>query len=176
MVRGMVVDDQDRVNPTELQARIRRDVALHIAAQTLADADRCRQGLAPVSLRELGAHEAIWYRQTARNLIELFEAKVYASEVSTAAQLQQAQRIAMEAGVQIARTAAGMKASARGHELEAFQPVRVEGSFDEYAVCARCRRIARIEVINTPLRIEYCGAALSEGCLMIAGEPDGSAS
>src|SRR6185436_7070796 len=52
---------------------LRREVAMHRAAQVLADADHCRDGLSPVPLNRLKPADREWFKQAARNVIEIFE-------------------------------------------------------------------------------------------------------
>jgi isoaspartyl peptidase/L-asparaginase-like protein (Ntn-hydrolase superfamily) len=61
------------VNPAaDIIEHSKHVVGLHYAAQTLANADRCRRGLSPLPMPQLPEEEAVWYRQAARNLIEMY--------------------------------------------------------------------------------------------------------
>ena len=57
-------------------ARLKREHGLHRAAQTLADAVRCQRGERPMPLSQMALHEREWFKQTARQLVEMFETVV----------------------------------------------------------------------------------------------------
>jgi hypothetical protein len=146
---------------TELQRMTERAVGLHRAAQLLADATACRQGIAPQSLKTMARADAAWFRQVARQVVECFEGATIGAQIDP-----KEQRAAeLESAVGIERSRGRVAAAARGHELGHWAPV-LEGRLDEVAVCSRCRRIVTIEVRDR-MTVETAldGPALIEGCL-----------
>ncbi len=143
---------------------IRRQVAMHCAAQVLADADHCRDGLSPVPLSRLKPADREWYRQAARNVIEIFEQLTINREPDAVAaqrsraEVQTAQ--ATDSRLQIERSRAAVAAADRGHELSAWQPGPLPGI--EAARCFRCNRAVVISLQEDPV---LSGSALTEGCL-----------
>lgn len=156
--------------------RLKRDHAFHRAAQLLADAFRCREGLAPLPLVQMDPDERAFFKQAARNAIEVFEliaekrspdaeqAKAEAVAGDQARRLEEAlaNRLAIE------RSRARFIATERGHDLTMWAPSgSVEG--EEQACCKRCTRDAHISIGADPV---LSGSALTEGCLTSAPEGD----
>ena len=152
-----------------MQIDLRRRVAMHRAAQLLADAVRCHSGQRPQPLNSMLAPEAEWYRQTARNLIEIFETETTGRELDAvvdarvaSAQAQASRHArALESRLSLERSRARLAASDRGHDLTAFAPFSsLEGQ--ERAACRRCGRIVEIALGLEPV---LSGAGLTDGCL-----------
>jgi hypothetical protein len=152
--------------PTDLPTRVKREIGLHRAAQTLADAYRCREQLRPVPLNQLEPEAREWFKQTARNLIEIFEvvtterepdAEREAREIALVGQAHARQR-----RLGIERALAGVMASERGHDLNPWAPVSADGLI-ERAACSRCTRIATIDIRGD--HTQTSGPAITEGCL-----------
>lgn len=149
-------------------ARLKRDVGVHRAAQTLADAMACRVGETPRGLSTMLRAEADWYRQTARNLIEIYETCTGITPenaVETRRREEDARKAeaAVQNRVAIERQLAAVAAAERGHELGPWHADGPElGKGIERASCARCRRVAVVDINLDPPR---AGLALTTGCL-----------
>ncbi len=162
-LRSAIPDMSTETPPVDL----RRAVALHRAAQVLADADHCRDGLSPVPLNRLKPADRAWYLQAARNVIEIFELQTSGREPASVidqrsrAEIQLAR--AIDSRIAIERSTAAVAASERGHELGAWGAGPLPGI--ENARCTRCNRVAVITLGNDPV---LSGSALSEGCLTSA--------
>lgn len=173
------------VTQPDFSVTLKRDIGLHKAAQTLADATRCRSGLEPLPLSQLNSHDRVWFRQTARNLIEIFETLTnpererdaererrerteqrgeWEAANATAAAAGR-RRSALASAFATARSRALDAASGRGHELGAWRADESE----DFADCRRCGR--RVALMFNGDDIVARGAALSEGCLAAAPEP-----
>jgi hypothetical protein len=159
-----------------MQIDLRRRVAMHRAAQLLADAVRCHTGQRPQPLASLQPPDAEWYRQTARNLIEIFETETTGREPDAVvdarvadAQAQAARHArALESRLSQERSRARIAAADRGHDLTAFAPFSsLEG--EERAACRRCGRIVEIKLGSDPV---IAGSGLTDGCLTSVDEKD----
>lgn len=151
---------------TELQRLTERAVGFNRAAQILADASRCRAGEPPVSLKQLPASEAVWYRQTAEQLIQIFEEITLGKPPAR----EEVPRLVhpREEAIGQERQRARLAATQRGHALSTFATVN-DGFHDEQAACARCARAVRITVVDgPPLQVTHDGDAIQEGCLVAA--------
>jgi hypothetical protein len=168
--------------PTDLTARLKRDVGLHRAAQTLADAWRCREQLRPVPLNQLEPEAREWFKQTARHLIELFEVVTADREPESEREAREIAIVRMahvrERRMVMERALADGIAADRGHDLNPWAPVSADGTI-ERAACSRCARIATIDIRQDPTCVS--GPAVTEGCLFaavarpdafLAGRPD----
>jgi hypothetical protein len=160
---------QDSPTPS-LGELLNRDIAMHRAAQTLADATRCRLGLAPSPLTQLDPHDREWFKQTARNLIEIFETITMQREPD--AEREQRERRSIKAARRLenrlyeARARGGAAAKARGHELGVWicpDPKRDPGH--ERAQCQACGRTVFINIASDPI---FSGMAVVAGCMAIA--------
>jgi hypothetical protein len=149
--------------------RVKREHGLHRAAQLLADASRIRRGESPRPLIHLAPAEREWCKQTARQLIEVFETITTDRETDAV----QAQRVAQEVRLSLAvesrlaieRSRARMAASERGHDLGSWRPTHPDVPGEERADCRRCDRYVRIAIGNDPV---LSGSALTEGCIVAA--------
>lgn len=151
-------------------ARLKRGHGMHRAAQVLADASRCRAGLPPQPLALLEADEREWFKQAARNCIEIFETVTIDREpdaVQARRQTRQEQlAVALENRLAIERSTAAVRAAERGHELGPWHCDGPDiGRGIERALCLRCKRLAGINVGDDPV---LSGPALTEGCLTAA--------
>lgn len=161
------------MSDTDLATRLKRDVAFHRAAQLLADATACRLGLPPRGLSTLPPTEASWFRQTARQLIEIFERQTTGrptdAEMDAAAAQQRTDgnrlRRALELRLDQERTRAVLGAMDRGHELGTWTATSPHLD-QERAACRRCGRYVHIDVGAAET---LSGPALTEGCLAAAG-------
>lgn len=157
---------------TDLTTRLRRDVGIYRAAQVLYDADRVRAGLPPQPLTACEPLEREWFKQTARHMVEAFEAQTVEAADRPAqvdARATESMRLAQAARAQmdIERSRAAADASERGHELGTWHPT---GNGREAAICGRCARVAQIDMTKQPTRF---GAALEQGCITDATAPAG---
>jgi hypothetical protein len=160
--------------PLDLSDRLRRDHGMHRAAQVLADASRIRQGLRPLPLKAIDPEDRAWFKQAARQAIEVFELvtqpdrepdAVVEQRETAAAQASTKLALALESRLAIERSKASVQAAERGHELSTWQPTHpVDG--EEMARCQRCGRHVRISLGAEPV---LTGLALTEGCLVAAG-------
>lgn len=156
-----------------LSDRLKRDHAFHRAAKVLADADLLRRGERPLQLNQMRPNERAWYEQTARHLVEIFEAITLDKQPDAAidAELLKEQAIvaqrqrAQEDKRAMDRSRARVAALERGHELGLWRPLGA----GESALCVRCERAVFLTSSEDPARIT--GDALLEGCLVAAGEP-----
>lgn len=156
----------------DLADRLKRDIGLHRAAQTLADAARCHQGLRPVPLRDLDPRDREWYRQTARNLIEIFETVTMEREPDAAREQREMQEVTelreQQGRLAEARARAGAAARQRGHQLGPWHCPGIElGQGRERAECQTCGRTVFIDIFTAPL---YSGMAVVAGCLVAADQ------
>lgn len=155
---------------TELQRLTNRSIGFYRAAQILADACMCRAGLQPESLKTMDRAEAIWFKQTAQQLIHIFE------EITVGKQPvpEQEPRLGphpREEAINQERQRAQLAAAERGHELSTWGPVVMGPIYDESASCVRCGRHVTIVVQDgPPLSLTHEGPALDEGCIVDAGE------
>lgn len=163
------------VNPMPIDiSRIQRDVAFHRCAQVLADASLVRDGERPRGLSSMSPIEREWFKQTSRQLIELFEemttGKKSDADLRDAEQRQQfeadRQRNAYEHRIAIERSRAAVQAQERGHELGPWHATSDDDVLGaERAVCTACGREVRIDTKAEPA---LTGAALTTGCLTAA--------
>lgn len=155
---------------SDLAPRLRRDYAIHRAAQLLADAVRVRAAEPALPLTLLPPEVRDWYKATARTLIEVFETMTTGREPD-AVQAQREVEAAkfaqsLESRLAIERSTARVRAIARGHDLgpwSAAGPELQRGV--EQAHCRRCVRAARIALGDDPV---LSGLALTDGCLVAA--------
>lgn len=157
---------------TDISDLLKRDIGLHRAAQTLADAMRCRDGLRPVPLRNVEPRDREWYRQTARNLIEIFETVTTEREPDGAREQREMQAVTevREQGNRLAEARARASAAAgqRGHQLGPWHCPGTElGQGRERAQCQTCGRTVFIDIFTAPL---YSGMAVVAGCLVAADQ------
>ena len=157
-------------NLHSLADRLKRDIGMHRAAQTLADATRCQRGLRPMSLRDLDPSEREWFRQAARNVIEVFETETTEREPDD-------DRMRREmAAVREARTESNLIASSRaraiyrathlGHRLGHWESAPIDGSPSrERAACQTCGRTV---FVDTTCDVPFSGMAIEVGCLVVA--------
>lgn len=153
-------------------ARLKRDLGMHRAAQVLADASRCRAGLSALPLTQLDADEREWFKQAARNCIEIFETvtidrepdAVRAQRDTDAERRSSRLAQALESRLSIERSEGRVAASDRGHDLTSWQPTG-RGEGNEVAHCRRCSRSVAITLGSEPV---LSGSALTEGCLTAA--------
>lgn len=153
-----------------LKAR-KRDVAFHRAAQLLADATLCRRGQRPTGLVQMDPDEREWFKQAARNVIEIFEQLTTDRErdvvVEARAREAERQRTAEESRLAIERSRARVGAAERGHDLGSWHCAGTElGRGKEQADCVRCGRTAFIDLSRDRV---LSGPALITGCLSAAG-------
>jgi len=163
---------QDPTTPA-LGDLLKRDIGMHRAAQTLADAMRCHQGLSPVPISRLSPDEREWFKQTARNLIEIFETITTEREPDAVRETRQMQEVtearALDSSLAIARGRAGAAAKERGHVLGPWHCPGTElGTGRERAECRTCGRTVFIDVFSSPY---YSGMAVVAGCLVAAERP-----
>ena len=146
---------------------LRRSVAMHRAAQVLADATRCRRGDPPAPLNRLDPHEREWFKQAARNVIEIYEHLTTGRDSDDVADAthRQEQKLATAIRERLSqeRSRARLAAAERGHDLSAWAPQALPGI--EASRCRRCARAVVITLGNDPV---LSGSALSEGCLVAA--------
>lgn len=166
---GILAHDQPLPTPG-LTERLKRDIGLHRAAQTLADATRCQLGLRPLPLSQLDARDREWFRQTARNLIEIFETVTTEREPDAVRERREMQEVdearVLESRLAVARSRARSAARERGHVLGAWQCAGQElGAGHERAECRTCGRTVFIDVNASPC---VSGMALIAGCLVAA--------
>lgn len=172
-----VSSTESPVNPMPIDTtRLQRDVAFHQAAQTLANAVLVRRGDRPRPLTAMDPHEREWFKQTSRQLIEIFEqqttGKAPDHEIRDAEEQQRQARqrddAAREHRLAIERSRARLAAGDRGHELGVWHAAGPElGSGVEHAECYACRRGVTLDLHLTPAAR---GAALTEGCLTAASK------
>lgn len=162
--------DVNSMTPTI--ARLKRDHGFHRAAQLLADASRCRAGLAPQPLVSLNPHERAWFKQTARHAIEIFELITQDREPDAEQDKREAvagdnvrrYTEALMNRLSIERSRARRAAEQQGHDL-GYWNVTGKGDGCEAAYCRRCGKPAAINIGADPI---LSGSALSEGCLTAA--------
>lgn len=160
----------ESVKPTatrmNTRALLKRSVGLNRAAQILADTVRCREGHAPMSLKDLPAQDATFFRQAAQQVVETYETIVYEREPSEALERAAHER---EAAILITREISRTRTKTRGHDLGTFHR-ESKDTFHEVAECTRCGRTVRISVRHNPLLdVMAEGDAIKEGCLTVAG-------
>lgn len=156
------------ISMAELQRLTNRAIGLYRAAQVLADATLCRAGQRPESLKSMDPVEAVWFKQTAAQLIEIFE-EITGVSAPPIDKIQRLSAHPREEAINQERQRARLAALARGHELATFAPLVAGDIHDEGAACVRCLRSVRIVVIDgPPLQITHEGAAIEEGCLVVA--------
>ncbi len=165
----MAILTQDPTSPP-LADLLKRDIGMHRAAQTLADALHCHRGLRPVPLRDMEPREREWVRQTARNLIEIFETVTTEREPDAAREQRAMADVtdtrALEGRLAIARIRASAAAKERGHVLGPWHCPGTElGAGRERAECRTCGRTVFIDAFTSPL---FSGMAVVAGCLSIA--------
>lgn len=153
-----------------LAERLQRDIAMHRAAQTLADATRCRQGLRPLPLTELDRHDCAWFKQTARHLIEIFETITTEREPDSQRELRERRSVEaarrLENRLHEARARGAAAAHRRGHDMGPWScpdPERAPGH--ERAQCQTCGRTVFINIASDPV---FSGMAVVAGCMVIA--------
>lgn len=150
------MSDQRAIN---VSARLKRDVAIHRAAQVLADATACRAQQEPRGLTSMPAEERDWFKATARQLVDIY---LQITGVQPIAPIGEPPVIPLsnEASRMILRQQARDAATARGHLMDVFQPIEAgrDGSM--------CRRCGRLVFIDSAIY----GAAIDEGCLTEAGK------
>jgi hypothetical protein len=152
---------------------LKRDIAMHRAAQTLADATRCHQGQSPVPLSRMDPLEREWFKQAARNVVEIFERVTEPDRESDADREQREMREVTEQReydslIAAARARASAAARQRGHDLGPWHCPGTElGQGRERAECRTCGRTVFIDAFSAPL---YSGMAVVAGCLSVATE------
>jgi hypothetical protein len=146
------------------------------AAQLLADATLVRRGEPPRGLSTMTVDEREWFKQAARQIVELFE--LLTSDAPPLAQVQAEARAREESRLRaetardrrlaIERQRGAVVAAERGHDIRPWFAHGEElGQGREQACCHRCRRLAFIDLAKDPA---LSGPALTEGCLTAAGE------
>lgn len=164
-------DDERALN---LSARLKRDVAFHRVAQVLADAIHCRRGESPRGLSTMAPEEREWFKQNARQVVEIFEqmtaARVPDAEADAAAErarvTAERTQAALENRMAIERSRASLAAQERGHDMQPWHASLQEiGVGINRARCYRCDRHATITLGDDPV---LSGSALTEGCLVAA--------
>ena len=167
-----VTQHQPAANESGLSARLTRDIGLHRAAQTLADATRCRTGLTPLPLTQLDPRDREWFRQTARHLVEIFETITQPDRELDAdrEERERAERRAESTAADQARRRGSATGARRGHTLGAWLTSGVDS---ETAACVHCGRSVTIDLSPaTWFRADsLAGSALTSGCLTPAQEP-----
>jgi hypothetical protein len=170
---------------TDLTARLRRDVAMHRAAQVLADAVSCRDGAAPRPLSTLPPIEREWYRQTSRQLIEIFETLTTgreldadreareqreADEAATRDREARRQAAALESRLALERSRGRVQAIDRGHDLGPWHAAGPDlGTGKEQAICVQCGRAVYLDISRAAV---LSGTALTVGCIAAAEGKD----
>jgi hypothetical protein len=143
---------------------LRRSVAMHRAAQVLADATLCRRGDPPLPLNRMDPHEREWFKQAAKNVIEIYEHLTTGRESDDVAdatsRAEQKLASAIRERLSQERSRARLAAAERGHDLSAWAPQALPGI--EASRCRRCSRAVVITLGNDPV---LSGSALAEGCL-----------
>lgn len=151
---------------------LKRDIAMHRAAQILADATRCQHGLRPMPLSQLDRLDREWFKQTARNLIEIFE--TITTERERDADREQRERRSIDAArrmenqLYLARAWGVNAARALGHDPGPWTCHGPElGQGRERAQCRTCGRTVFINISSDP---PFSGMAVVAGCIR-AAEP-----
>lgn len=151
------MSDERAIN---VAARLKRDVAIHRAAQTLADAIACRAGETPRGLSVLPADDRDWFKATTKSLIDLYESMLGIEPIATTAPAPQGPAIpAVTNRALILRQQGRDSANERGHDMGTYRPY-AEGI--EWSVCKACGRSVLIDLSATP---SISGSAINEGCL-----------
>ena len=151
--------------------------ALTLVAESLARAVAVRLERPIVAMDDLPPAERRWSRDTAKELIEIFELATGATEdpeaihQDIAVQNQGERELESELGRQ--RSRARVAAIGLGHEdMGGWHDAAPDAPAHEISVCARCRREAQLVIVDTaPPRVEIVGPAVKEPCLLIATGP-----
>ncbi len=156
----ILAEADSAVNSVDTIKILKRGVGLYRAAQLLADASRCRQGLTPEPLRTLAKNDAAWYRQIAEQMVDAFEYGALDKAPQDSLTRRTLERVA---AVLIEREKARMLSGRLGHDLGTWHDL--PDSFNEEAACQRCERTVSILVQHNPLlEVQTVGPALVLAC------------
>lgn len=156
-----------------LRDRLKRDIGMHRAAQVLADATRCQTGQAPLPLSQLDPRDREWFRQAARNIIEIFETVTSEREPDAVREQREMEVVTDHRDVMqqvaAAEHRARHNAARRGHVLDLWE--QSPSPLSPTRTRARCKNCGRTVFVDITCDPPYTGMAIISGCLVAAESP-----